>query len=98
MARDGSDSPIIIDDSVSEKSVKVTPWSAGGVTDDDLFGRSEDEEDVYSECSSHTMVGETLSNPDEDFDPDLPTGYGDIGQATPAKDVVGEKEIDDGKF
>ncbi len=96
-ARDGSDSPIIVDDSVSEKSVKVTPGSAGGVTDDDLLGRSEDEKDVYSECSSYTMVGERPSHPDEDFDPYLPTRYGDISQATPVKDVVVEKAIDNGK-
>ncbi len=44
-----------------------------------------------------SAIGETLSDHDEEFDPDLPTRYGDINQATPVKDWVVEKEIDDGK-
>ncbi len=44
-----------------------------------------------------SAIGETFSDRDEEFDPDLPTRYGDISQATPVKDVVVEKEIDDGK-
>ncbi len=38
-ARDGSDSPIIVDDSLSVKSVKVSPRSSGDVTDDELLGK-----------------------------------------------------------
>ncbi len=97
-ARYGSDSPIIIDDSVSEKSVKVTPGSSGDVTDDELLGKSEDEEEeIFSDASTDTMVPDTYSDIDEDFDPDLPTEYGKFEQATPAKDVVVEKENDNGK-
>ncbi len=43
------------------------------------------------------FVQETLSDVDDDFNPDLPTEFGNID---PAKDVVVEKEnteIDDGK-
>ncbi len=36
-ARDGSDFPIIVSDSVSEKSVEATPGSTGDVTDDNLL-------------------------------------------------------------
>ncbi len=70
--RVSSDSTIVVI-SDSEKSVEVTLGSACEVTDDDLLRRSEDEEDVYPECSSHTIVGDTLSDRDEEFDPDLPT-------------------------
>ncbi len=41
------------------------------------------------------------SNDGRTCDPDLPTGYEESDQATPAKDVVIEKantEADDGKF
>ncbi len=39
----------------------------------------------------------TLSVMDKDFDRALPTEYGKFEQATPAKDVVIEKEIESGK-
>ncbi len=67
------------------------------MTDDDLLRRSEDEEEVYSECSSHTMVGKKLTDSDKEFDLDLPTRYKVISQSTPAKDVVVEKNIYDRK-
>ncbi len=98
--RDGLDSKIETEQ-VSVKSVYVTPGSSGDVTDDDLLRHSEDEEgEIYSDSSIHTLVQETLSDMDDDFDPDLPTEFGIIDQATPSKDVVVEKEnteIDDGK-
>ncbi len=85
-------------DSVSEKSVEVTPGSTGEGTDDNLLGRSEDEvEEIYPDAFTHTIVPDTFSNIDEDFDPALSTEYGKFEQATPAKEVVIEKEIDDGK-
>ncbi len=97
-ARDGSDSPIIIVNSVSEKSVKITPRSAVEVTDDDLLRRSEHEqEEIYSDASNHTMVPDTLSDMDEYFNPALPTECRIFELVTPAKDVVIGKEIDDGK-
>ncbi len=50
---------------MSEKSVKVTPGSAGKGTDNDLLGRSEDEEDeIYSKASKHTMVSDIFSDID----------------------------------
>ncbi len=39
----------------------------------------------------------TFSDMDEDFDPALPTEFWKFEQATPGKEVVIEKEIDDGK-
>ncbi len=95
--RNGSDYTVKAE-SESEKSVEVTPGSSGDVTEDDLLGRSEDEDgEIFSDCSTHTLIQETFSDMDKDFDPELPTEFGKIEQATPAKDVVIEKEIDDGK-
>ncbi len=37
VARDWSDSPIIVSDSVSEKSVEATPGSTGDVTEQDFL-------------------------------------------------------------
>ncbi len=68
------------------------------MTDDDLLGRSKDDEgEIFSDCSTHTLVQEDLSDMDDDFDPDLPTEFGTIEQATPVKDMVLEKEIEKGK-
>ncbi len=47
-------------------------------------------------ASEHTVVKETFSDPDEHFDPDLPTGYTESSQASPAKDKVAEKDMDEG--
>ncbi len=48
--RDGSDSQIIVINSVSEKSSDVTPRSAGRYTDNDLLRNSDnDKGDIYSE-------------------------------------------------
>ncbi len=98
--RDGSDSSVVTEKE-SEKSVDVTPRSSIDVTDDDLLGHSEDEEgEIFLDCSTHTLVQETLSDMDDDFDQDLSTEFGTIEQATPVKDMVVAKEnteIDNGK-
>ncbi len=55
------------------RNLKVTSGSAGEGTDDDLLGRSEDEEDeIYLDASDHTMVPDTFSDLDEHFNPALP--------------------------
>ncbi len=97
-ASDGSDSPIIISDSVSEKSVEATPGSTRDVTESNLLGKREDEEgEIYSDASTHTVVPDTFSDMDDNFDTALPTEFRKFEQATPVKEVVVEKEIDDGK-
>ncbi len=52
---------------------------------------NDEEGEIFSE-SNHTLLQETLSNIVNDLDPDLPTEFGNINQATPVKDVVVEKE------
>ncbi len=42
------------------------------------------------------MTKETFSDRDEYFDPALPTGYKESRQASPAKDKLAEKDIDEG--
>ncbi len=75
-------------------SVDVTPRSSVDLTDDDRVGHSEDEKgEIYSDCSIHTLVQETVYNMDDDFNPDLPTEFGTIEEATSVKDVVTEKKI-----
>ncbi len=51
-----------------------------------------------SMVSNNAMVKETFFDCDEDFDPDLPTGYMESSQASPAKDKVAEKDMDEGNF
>ncbi len=95
-ARDGSDFQIVVIDFVSEKSVKDTHRSTGDVTEYDLLGKSDDdEEDVFSDISNRTFVPESFSDVDKDFDPFLPTVFEKSDQTTPAKEVVIEKTNDD---
>ncbi len=61
---DGSDFPILID-SISEKSSDVTLVSAGGASNDQLLGNSDDENgDIFSDAPSpsNTIVPEMLSD------------------------------------
>ncbi len=92
--RDGSDSTVnFISD--SDKSVEVIIGLYSDVTEEDLLGRSDDEEEeIFLNASTYTLVHETFS---KDFYPELLTEFGKFEQATPAKDVIIEKEIDDGK-
>lgn len=65
-----------------------------------MLGWSEDEKDeIYSDASSqtHTLVPDTLSDRDDDFDPDLPTGFEEISQASPAKKTVVNEDTEEGK-
>ncbi len=87
--RDGSDSTVVGTD--SDLSTVVPPGSSGEANDDDILKVSDG-----SMASEHTVAKETFSDRDEDFDPDLPTGYTESSQASPAKDKVSEKDIDEG--
>ncbi len=79
--RDGSDSTVVGNLSDSEQSTVVPPGSSGEANDDNLLGVSDD-----SMGSVHTVLKETFSNGDEDFNPTLPTGYKESSQASPVKD------------
>ncbi len=95
--RDGSDSTVNLI-SASDKFIEVAPGSSVNVTEEELLRQREDEEeDIFLDSSTHTIVPDTFSDMDEDFDPELPTEYGKFEQATHVKDVVVEKEIDNGK-
>ncbi len=87
--RDSSDSTIVNTISNSDVSSVVPPGSSGEVNNNDLLGLSDE-----SMAAEHTVVKETFS--DENFDPDLPTGYSESSQASPAKDKVAEKDMDEG--
>ncbi len=89
--RDGSDSTVVETISDSDVSTVVPPRSASEDKDDDLQDLSDE-----SMASEHTVVKEILSDPDEDFDLDLPTGYKESSQPSPAKDEVAEKDMDEG--
>ncbi len=89
--RDGSDSTIVGTLSDSDVSTVVPPGSSGEASNDDILGVSDN-----SMASEHNVVKETFSNRDEDFDPDLPTGYTESSQVSSAKDKVAEKDIDEG--
>ncbi len=82
--RDGSDSLRDLKTDNSNKSVVSPPGSTGSRTEDDLLGDSNDD----SDSSTHTIVMDMNSDDDRHFDPDLPTGYDGIDQATPAKELV----------
>ncbi len=61
--------------------------------DNDLLRKNEDEEEeIYSDASTHTVVPDTFSDMDKKF------YFKKIEQATLVKEMVVEKEIDDGKY
>ncbi len=88
---------------VYEKPIEVAARSTGQLTDDQLLGLSEDDSDkgdVSSDSSTKTIVPETLSDRDSDFNPDLPTRLDGLDQTHLEKDGVVESdksEADEGK-
>ncbi len=88
---------------VSEKPTEVLAGSTEQLTDDQLLDLSEDDSDkgdVSSDSSNETIVPETLSDRDSDFNPDLPTRLDGQDQTPLAKDGVVESdkpEADEGK-
>ncbi len=95
-ARDGTNSPIVVNTDNPKKSVGSPPGSTSNRTEDDLLGDSNDD----SSSSMHSTVMDTISDDDLPFDPNLPTGYGETEQATPVKDLVIKDttpEVDDAK-
>ncbi len=85
---------------VSEKPTEV---AGRQLTDDQLLDLSEDDSDkgdVSSDSSTQTIVPETLSDRDSDFNPDLPTRLDGQDQTPLVKDGVVESdkpEADEGK-
>ncbi len=88
---------------VSKKPTEVAGGSTGQLTDDQLLDLSEDDSDkgdVSSDSLTQTIVPETLSDRDSDFNPDLPTRLDNQDQTPFAKDGVVESdkpEADEGK-
>ncbi len=88
---------------VSEKPTEVAVGSTEQLTDDQLLDLSEDDSDkgdVSSDCSNETIVPETLSDRDSNFNPDLPTRLDSQNQTPLEKDGVVESdkpEADEGK-
>ncbi len=82
---------------VSEKTTEVSDGSTEQQTDDQLLGVSEDDgdnRDACSDTSTKTIVLETHSDDDPDFNPDLPTRFAGQDQTPPlAKDGVVECDI-----
>ncbi len=94
----GSASTSSLELEVTEKSSEVAPGSTGDVSEEDLLSHSEsdgNDGDALSDRSNTTMVPETHSDDDREFDPELPTEMELADQATPAKDVVVESENTD---
>ncbi len=85
---------------VSEKQREVT---ARQLTDDQLLGLSEDgsdKGDVLSDSLNETIVPDTFSDRDSNFNPDIPTRLDGQDQTPLAKDRVVESdkpEDDEGK-
>ncbi len=74
---------------VSENTTEVAAWSTRPMTDDQLLDISEDDSDqgdVSSDSSTHTVVPETFSDNDSDFNTDLPTKFAGQNQTPFAKD------------
>ncbi len=88
----------------SEKPTEVAAVSTGQLTDDQLLDLSEDDsdkEDISSDSSTHTVVPETFSDNDYDFNPDLLTRVAGRNQTHLAKGGVVESdkpEADEGKY
>ncbi len=88
---------------VSEKPMEVAVGSTAQLTDNQLLGLSEDDcdkGDVSSDSSNETIIPETLSDRDSDFNPDLPTSLDCQDQTPLKKDGVVESdkpEADEGK-
>ncbi len=71
--------------------------SNDGRTEDDLLVNDDDGASI---SSTHTVVMDTQSDDERSFDPDLPTGFKETDQTTPAKDVAiksAHTEVDKGK-
>ncbi len=95
---DGSASMSSLELDVTEKSTEVTPESTGEVTEEDLLSLSEvdgNEGDALSDGSNATVVPETHSDDDREFDLELPTEMELAHQASPAKEVVVTSENSD---
>ncbi len=95
---------LIVDAAVEQgKPSEVATRSSGEATQEELLGHSKDdsnEEEVYLDCSTHTLVPNTSSGDDKVFNPVLPTRMGGQDQTLLAKEEVaknGNIEIDDGK-
>ncbi len=88
---------------MSKKPTEVAAGSTGQLTDDQLLDLSEDDSgkgDVSSDSSTHTVVPETFSDNDSDFNTDLLTKFAGQNQTILAKDgdVESDKpETDEGK-
>ncbi len=83
---------------VTEKSSEVTPRSIGDATEEDLLSLSEsdgNEGDALWNGSNATMVPETHSDNDREFDAELPTEMELADQDTPEKDAVVKSENTD---
>ncbi len=90
-----------LEQDVTEKSTEVTPGSTGEVTEEDLLCLSEsdgNEGDALLDGSNATMVPETHSDDDREFDLELPTKMELVDQATSAKYVVIESENSDANY
>ncbi len=80
---------------VTEKLTEVAPGSTSDATEDNLLSHSDsdgNEGEVQSDSSNATMVPDTFSDDDSEFNPELPTRMELSNQTTPAKDVVIKKE------
>ncbi len=88
---------------LTEMSSEVAPRLTRDVNEDDLLSHSEsdsNEGEALSDGSNATMVLETQSDDDREFDLELPTKMELADQTTPVKDVVVEIEntaANDGK-
>ncbi len=98
--RDGSDSPNVEKFEATEKSVESPLRSTNGRTEDDLLGNDDNDDDGSSISSTHTVTMDTQSDNERPFNPELPTGFEEIDQTTPSKDVAikdANAEVDEGK-
>ncbi len=88
---------------VSEKPTEVAARLTGQLTDNQLLGLSEDHSDkgdVSSDSSNETIVPNTFSDRDSDFNPDLSTRLDGQDQTPLEKDRVVDSdkpEADEGK-
>ncbi len=79
------DDPVTEKKGNCEKPVVSPPRSTGCRTQDDLLGDSNDDDD---RSSTNTMVMDTNSDNERNFNPGLPTGYEEAVQAAPEKDAA----------
>ncbi len=80
---------------VSEKPTEVAAGSTGELTDDQLLGLSEDDSDkgdISWDSSNETIVPNTFSDRDSDFNTDIPTRLDCQDQSPLEKDGVVESD------